>query len=76
MKTVITITESRSMPGRFTCTVKSPNKRTIQGDVRGTDPAAAAARAVEASSQHGAQGYYIFAPQKVLDLIPTELHNG
>ena len=67
--TVITITERR--PGTFEYSLQSPSKRLIGGSA-GSDPAAAAAKAMDLAISFGAP-YQIFAPQRVLDLIPADL---
>lgn len=76
MKTIITITEMASMPGRFLYSVKTPLKRPISGRDAGKDPAAAAAKAVDLAICHGAQGFHIFAPRDVLSFIPPEFRSG
>lgn len=73
MHTIITITESSSMPGRFSQTHKKGNGRTFHGDA-GHDPGAAAAVAMSlALSCSGA--YLILGPKKVMDFIPVEMRS-
>lgn len=76
MTAIITITEMASMPGRMTYTLKS-GRTVIKGNDAGSDPAAAAAKAMDLAISYGQRkGYAIFAPQKVLDHIPAGLRSG
>lgn len=70
--TLITITESRTMPGSFELAVQPGKGRPISGRIAGNDAAGAAAVAVEKAISHGAP-YMIFAPSKVLAFIPAEI---
>jgi hypothetical protein len=70
--TIITITESASMPGRYTCTTKKGAGRTYTGDVKGCDPGSAAAIAMERALNAGG-AYLILGPKKVMDFIPAEM---
>ncbi len=73
MATIITVTESSSMPGRFTCSHKTGTGRPRSGEA-GSDPAAAAAYAMEIALNVGGP-YVIFGPQKVMDHIPPEFRS-
>jgi hypothetical protein len=74
MTTIITVTESPSMKGRFTRAVKKDNDETLYSDVVGCDPESAAASAMAAAVRVGSP-YVIFGSKKVLDCIPTELRS-
>ena len=74
MRAIITVTESRSMPGRYS--VKSDANKDRRGvmhvaDVRGAD--AAAAQAMELATRLGSRGYAIIAPSAVLACIPEDM---
>lgn len=76
MRTIITVTEYASMPGRYQVTSGAcTDKRGIarQRDVQGDH--AAAAVAMELAVEVGSQGYAIFAPRKVLDLVPVDMRS-
>lgn len=76
MTAIITITEMSSMPGRFIYTLKS-GRIVIKGNDAGSDPEAAAAKAMDLAVCYGSQyGYAIFAPKKVINLIPQRLRSG
>lgn len=74
MRAIITVTEFRSMPGRYS--VKSDANKDRRGvmhvvDVRGAD--AAAAHAMELASRLGSRGYAIIAPAAVAAYIPEDM---
>lgn len=74
MRIIITVTESRSMKGRYT--VKSSANKDRRGivhaaDVTGAD--AAAAQALEYAMRVGSVGYAIVAPSAVLACIPEDM---
>lgn len=75
MQTLITITESRTMPGSYEIAVQPARGRATSGRRAGQDPAGAAAIAVEAAISHGAP-YMIFAPGTVLAFIPPEIRTA
>lgn len=75
MRTIITVTESASLPGSFT--VMSSARKDRRGNVypatvRGGGPSAAAAKALEYAIDCGG-GYAIVAPKKVMDCIPEDM---
>lgn len=72
MRTIITVVESKSMPGRFTIkSDESISKRgfPISRDVRG--PESAAAEAMEIALR--CNSYQIFAPASVMKHIPADM---
>lgn len=73
MRKIITVTESRSMRGRFLVSANLQNgkKTGVEADVTGTE--AAAAQAMSYAVRAGASGYQIFAPAAVLLHIPTDM---
>lgn len=74
MRAIITVTEFPSMPGRYN--VKSDAETDSRGFNRPRDVAgaeAAAAAAMEYAQRCGSRGYVIFAPRRVLDLIPEDM---
>lgn len=72
MNTIISITEMKSMPGRYCCTHQTGTGRVHNTSHAGRDPAEAAAHAIAIAMNVGG-GYIIFAPQRVIDLIPLDL---
>ena len=76
MKTIITIIESPAMPGRYTYTMKQ-GKKVLRGNDAGSDPAAAAAKAVDlAIAFPMSKGYVILGPEKVLQHIPKDIRSN
>lgn len=76
MRAIITVEESTSMRGRFYLSVQARGlKRPIKRDEAGQGPEAAAASAMQAAISFGGTGYHIFAPKKVLDLIPNDMRS-
>ena len=75
MSTIITITESRSMPGNFK--IKSSANKDKRGGVFEREAYGCAAAVAEAMSLalDASGGYMIFGPQKALDMIPADLRN-
>lgn len=75
---VITITESPSMPGSYRLAEKDTGtgKKPVVSDVRGCDAQAAAAAMVEASMHAPGGRFIMFAPEKVLKLIPAEMRSA
>lgn len=74
MRTIITVTEYPSMPGRYK--VFSGSRADRRGIVRPRDVQgehAAAAVAMEYAVDLGGKGYAVFAPRKVLELIPQDM---
>lgn len=74
MRTIITVTESRSMPGRYA--IKCDASRDKRGvvptrEVRGEQ--AAAGVALEYAVGLGSRGYAIVGPEKVLSCIPDDM---
>lgn len=75
MPALISITEYRSMPGRYKWSVKT-GKKEMFGEA-GQGPEAAAATAVDKAITFGeADGYSIFAPKAVLEFIPDDMRNS
>lgn len=69
---VITVTESRSMPGTFT--IKSDANKDSRGfilpkETHGAEAAAAMAMQLAQSCSE----YHVFAPKHVIELIPPDL---
>lgn len=72
MRTIITVVEFPSMPGRYNVkSDKFSGKYNHPRDVSGA-PAAAAA-AMEYAQRVGSRGYQIFAPAAVLAFIPEDM---
>jgi hypothetical protein len=74
-RAIITVTESPSMLGRYT--VKCDTRRNRGGFMHPADVGgehAAAAKAMEYAVDAGG-GYVIFAPKKVIDLIPEDMRS-
>ena len=74
-KTIVTIAESPSMPGRYNYTLQVNNRRISTGNDAGRDPAAAAAKAVELAINNPGE-YAILAPAKVMAFIPESIRSG
>lgn len=76
MRTVITITQDRTMPGtKFLVSVESRGMRPVARRQAGYDAGEAAATAMECAIKHGGNGYVIFAPDAVIALIPEEMRS-
>lgn len=73
MLTLITVTEMKSMPGRYCCEHKTGNGRLHSTTHAGSDPAEAAAYAMSIAVNHNE--YVIFGPARVLDCIPADLRS-
>lgn len=74
MRTIISITEFRSMPGRFVVKcdgTRGYRNRPLEADVSGAG--AAAAQAMDYAVRHGSKGYVIFGPSSVMQLIPDDM---
>lgn len=74
MRAIITVTESRSMLSRFSIKCDAMrDKRGIVPTREARGEQAAAAVALEYAVGLKSRGYVIFAPAKVLDLIPGDM---
>lgn len=76
MRAIITVTESRSMPGRYAVTSSANKDR--RGHIHSADvtgPEAAAAKALEYAVRVGAIGYSIISPSSVAKHIPDDMRN-
>lgn len=76
MRSIITVSEFPSMPGRYN--VSSDGQKSRAGIARPADVSgehAAAAKAMELALKAGIRGYVVFAPKKVLDLIPKDMQS-
>lgn len=76
MRTIITVTEYPSMPGRYLVMSEvAADKRgnLVPRDVSGAEAAAAVAMEF---AQRCRSGYQVFAPRRVLDLIPTDMRGS
>ncbi len=73
MRTIITVTEYPSMPGRYLVKSDAQRRRGIIHPVDVSGPEAAAAKAMEYAQRVGSVGYHIFAPRAVLALIPDDM---
>lgn len=76
MRAIITVTESRSMPGRFN--VQSSANKDRRGVIHTADvtgASAAAAKALEYAMRVGAVGYAIIAPSNVSAHIPGDMRS-
>jgi hypothetical protein len=76
MRAIITVTESRSMHGRFKVQSSANKDRRgviLSADVTGAE--AAAAQALEYAMRVGAVGYAIIAPASVSAHIPDDMRS-
>ncbi|MFA7386488.1 MAG: hypothetical protein WCZ87_02370 [Thiohalobacteraceae bacterium] len=73
MRTIITVVEYPSMPGRYLVKsdANSRDRYNKPRDVWGAGAAAAAA--MEYAQISGSIGYQIFAPENVMDMIPVDM---
>lgn len=77
MRAIIAVTESGSMPGRYTVTCDARRSRAgylHPADVRGAH--AAAAKAMEYAIDVRGVGYAIFAPRDVIAMIPEDMRSS
>lgn len=73
---VVTIIRADLQRCRYQWAIKAGKKETF-GDVKGNDPEAAAAMAVNLAILHNqGVGHSILAPKEVLDCIPQDLRNA
>jgi len=70
MRSIITVTESKSLPGTFTVSAFCPGKNARSSKKTASGHHAAAAVAIEIAMR--LPSYTILAPKKVLDCIPHE----
>jgi NAD(P)H-hydrate repair Nnr-like enzyme with NAD(P)H-hydrate dehydratase domain len=75
MRAIITITNYPSMPGRYRRTI-SHNGNVNKSDVVGGGAEGAAASAMEAATRFGSDGYQIFAPREVMEIIPGDMRGA
>jgi len=76
MRAIITVTEYPSMPGRYI--VKSGVASDSRGQIvpRDVSGAEAAAAVAMEFAQRCRSGYQIFAPRRVLDMIPEDMRGS
>jgi len=72
MKTVVTITNYNNS-GRYMYTLSKKGKVVRSKHDAGSNPEAAAAKAVDVAMTNGEFGYIILAPREVLNCIPLEI---
>ena len=72
MKTVVTITNFNNS-GRYMYTLSKKGRVIRSMHDAGSNPEAAAAKAVDVAITNGESGYIILAPREVLDCIPVEI---
>jgi len=70
MRSIITVTESKSLPGTFTVSAFCPGKNARSSKKTASGHHAAAALAIEVALSMSS--YVILAPKKVLNCIPEE----
>lgn len=74
MMDIITVTESRAMPGRYMYSVQRRGRMVFSDHDAGREPCEAAAMAMNASIKSRA-GYAIFGPHRVMQHIPVSMRS-
>ena len=71
---IITVTESKSMPGRYMHSIRRGNRTIFSDHDAGSEPCEAAATAMNAAIKSRG-GYVIFGPQRVMQNIPVSMRS-
>jgi hypothetical protein len=71
---IITVTESKSMPGRYMFSVQRRGRMVFSDHDAGLEPCEAAATAMNAAIK-SRNGYVIFGPQRVMQNIPISMRS-
>ena len=71
---IITVTESKSMPGRYMFSVQRRSRTVFSDHDAGLEPCEAAATAMNAAIK-SRDGYVIFGPLRVMSHIPLNMRS-